>query len=107
MWLLAPNHRADFFDALCNLLWRVTLVALTRGDDNHLRGEVVQLAILETPKDILGPVPRDAKVEGMHEAKAGFPDARVEEVLDQGIAHPKYFWLGISGLGQKSLMLKL
>ena len=90
MWLLASNHRADFFDALCNLLWRVTLVALTRGDDNHLRGEVVQLPILETPKDILSSVPRDAKVEGMHEAKAGFPDARVKEVLDQGIAHLKF-----------------
>ena len=33
---------------------------------------------------------RNAKVEAMHEAKAGFPNARVKEVLDQGIAHLKF-----------------
>ena len=97
MWLLAPNHRADFFDALCNLLWRVTLVALTRGDDNHLRGEVVQLAILETPKDILSPVPLDADIDILEDLKhlTAMPKLRqcMRQKLVSQMRELKRFWI--------------
>ena len=34
---------------------------------------------------------RNAKIKAMHKAKAGFPNAGVEEILDQRISHLNFF----------------